>query len=108
MAYAIAYEDSALDDIGNILAYLSQYYPSTPRKFRVALSDRIRAIRDMPYMYPVYEDNPAFRKMGVMKYMVFYCAVVVKILPLHPLRLKFVRFFPQKASALHARALYRV
>jgi plasmid stabilization system protein ParE len=72
MRYTVAYEDDAYDDIENIVVYLQQYYPSTPARFLTALEERIRAIKDMPYMYPVWEGNPAYRKMGVLKYLVFY------------------------------------
>jgi plasmid stabilization system protein ParE len=72
MRYTVVYKDDAYDDIENIVAYLQQYYPSTPARFLAALEERVRAIKYMPYMYPVYEDNPAYRKMGVLKYLVFY------------------------------------
>jgi plasmid stabilization system protein ParE len=72
VAYTVVYEDEALLDQEDIAEYLSRYYPGTPRRFRSALDDRLNALSDMPYMYPAWEGNPAYRKMGVSNYMVFY------------------------------------
>jgi plasmid stabilization system protein ParE len=72
MVYTVEWEDDAIEELKDILAYLRQFYPGTSKRFSAALKEKLMALRDMPYMYPVYEDNPAYRKMGVLKYMVFY------------------------------------
>jgi plasmid stabilization system protein ParE len=36
------------------------------------LKKRLEALADMPYMYPVWQDNPTYRKMVVSNYLVFY------------------------------------
>jgi len=64
--------DLAFDDKRKIKTYLKQFYPSTPKKFVAALKDRISALKDNPYMYPVYVHNPAYRKIVVSNYLVFY------------------------------------
>jgi plasmid stabilization system protein ParE len=72
MTYTVVYEDEALLDQEDIVRYLSRYYPDTPRRFREALDARLSALADMPYMYPAYDKNPAYRKMVVSDYLVFY------------------------------------
>jgi plasmid stabilization system protein ParE len=72
MTYAIEWEYVANDELENIVTYLRQFYPGTPGRFSVALQERLRDLQEMPYMYPVYQDNPAYRKMVVLKYVVFY------------------------------------
>jgi addiction module RelE/StbE family toxin len=72
MAYAVVYTDPALLDLENIEAYLGQFYSGTPQKFADALRTQVKAIKNMPYMYPVYQGNPAYRKMLVTNYVVFY------------------------------------
>jgi plasmid stabilization system protein ParE len=72
MSYTVVYEDEAVLDQEDIAEYLSRYYPGTPRRFRAALDEHLSALEDMPYMYPVYQSNPAYRKMGVLDYLVFY------------------------------------
>jgi hypothetical protein len=44
MRYTVVYEDEAYDDIADIVAYLQQYYPSTPERFLAALEERVHAI----------------------------------------------------------------
>jgi plasmid stabilization system protein ParE len=73
MSYTVVLKDNALADKRSIRAYLKQFYPGTPGKFLSSLKKQLRALADMPYMYPVWEDNPVYRKMLVQKnYLVFY------------------------------------
>jgi plasmid stabilization system protein ParE len=72
MPYTVVFLSLARDDKVKIKSYLKQFYPSTPKKFITALKDRISALRDSPYMCPIYTHNPAYRKMVVAKYLVFY------------------------------------
>jgi plasmid stabilization system protein ParE len=72
MRYTVVLTDDARADKRSIRTYLKQFYSGTSRRFFAALEKHLRALSNMPYMYPVWEDNPAYRKMGVMKYLVFY------------------------------------
>jgi plasmid stabilization system protein ParE len=72
MAYKIRPLESALEDMDSIITYLSQFYPNTPKKFKTALKRRFATLRRMPRLYPVYPDKPAYRKMLVNEYLVFY------------------------------------
>jgi addiction module RelE/StbE family toxin len=72
MVYAVEWEDDALEELDAILAYLRQFYPGTSKRFSAALKEKLMALRNMPYMYPAYDKSPAYRKMGVSNYLVFY------------------------------------
>ena len=72
MKYKIVYLEPSMSDVEEIRAYLSQYYPSTPEKFLTALKSGIENLCDNPYLYAEYSDNPAYRKMTVQDYLVFY------------------------------------
>ena len=64
--------DYAILDLHTIEEYLSQYYPSTARNFFDQLFNKIKLLESMPYMYPVYEEDPFFRKMVFLDYLIFY------------------------------------
>jgi len=72
MRYEAEYIISARIDVAEIRNNLSRYYPSTPKKFLKALKKNIEILRDNPLLYPVYEWNPAYRKMPVLDFVVFY------------------------------------
>jgi plasmid stabilization system protein ParE len=72
MHYTVILLPRAHNDKRNIRAYLRQFYPGTSRRFFAALKKQLIYLADMPYMYPVWSENPAYRKMGVLKYLVFY------------------------------------
>jgi addiction module RelE/StbE family toxin len=72
MRYKIQYLGKAVEDIKAIKAYLSRFYPNTPVKFLSVLKKHVSDLQDMPYMYAVYEDVPAYRKLLVSGYLVFY------------------------------------
>ncbi len=72
MKYEVAYTELSQDDTRAIRAWLSQFYPGTPRKFFAELKKRIVALEETPYMYPEYEDRPPYRRMVVSDYLVFY------------------------------------
>jgi plasmid stabilization system protein ParE len=46
--------------------------PVKASKFFAALDKQTALLADMPYLYPVYEDVPPYRKMVVLDYLVFY------------------------------------
>ena len=72
MAYEVAMTPQSYSDLDAITAYLSQFYQSTPAKFIASFEKTKTNLTEMPYMYPVYEDIPAFRKALAGKYLVFY------------------------------------
>ena len=72
MKYEVVYLEPAMVDIREIRAYLSQFYPHTPEKFLVAMKQGIERLCDNPYIYAEYAGNPAYRKMAVLDYLVFY------------------------------------
>jgi addiction module RelE/StbE family toxin len=72
MAYEVVMTPQSYSDLDTITAYLSQFYPSTPAKFITAFEKTKTNLSEMPYMYPVYEDIPLYRKAVVGKYLVFY------------------------------------
>ena len=72
MSYAIKVLDKADKDFDEIMAYLSQFYPSTPSKFARALDEKLSLLGENPYMYEVYFDHPMFRRAIAAGYLVFY------------------------------------
>ena len=72
MRYKLQYMETAEWDIENISEYLSNFYPSTPAKFLTAIKQSIENLSDNPYIYAEYEKNPAYRKITVQNYLVFY------------------------------------
>jgi plasmid stabilization system protein ParE len=70
--YTIRFIALAQDDKRNIKAYLSRFYPKTPVKFLAALKRQLQGLRENPYQYPVYLENPAYRKLVASSYLVFY------------------------------------
>jgi plasmid stabilization system protein ParE len=72
MSYEIKYSARAMGDLDNIIMYLSRFYPNTPKKFTAALLQCEENLRNNPFMFPVYLNNPLYRKAVVLKYIVFY------------------------------------
>jgi plasmid stabilization system protein ParE len=72
MTYKLTFLSIALDDKKNIEGYLKQFYPGTPHKFVAALKEKLTGLKENPYMYQAYEGNPAYRKIVVSNYLVFY------------------------------------
>jgi len=72
MSYSIYYSNEAAQDLTDILVYLSQFYPSTPIRFRAALEHNLQLVSFNPHGCPRYEHRPEYRKLNVKKYLVFY------------------------------------
>jgi addiction module RelE/StbE family toxin len=72
MAYTIRYQPQAKTDVKEIKNYLSRFYPSTPNKFVATLRVQIQSLRENPYMYATYPGYPAYRRVIVSNYLVFY------------------------------------
>jgi len=72
MLYRIHPSERAELDIERALAYLSQFYPGTPIRFRSLLREILSNLKHNPYMYPVYEPNTKYRRAVVGSYILFY------------------------------------
>jgi plasmid stabilization system protein ParE len=72
MKYQVTFLESARQDNKSIKKYLSRFYPGTPKRFSAKLKSYTANLMDMPYMFPVYEENRRYRKMVVANYLVFY------------------------------------
>ena len=72
MKYPVRFSPFAKEDKADIKAYLSKFYPETPRRFTALLKEQIDYLKDNPYMYPEYPENTNYRHMSVGNYIVFY------------------------------------
>jgi addiction module RelE/StbE family toxin len=72
LKYKAVVSDYAIEDKKEIKIYLSQFYPETPKRFTTSLKKHIANIKDNPYMYPLYPENPDYRRMVVDNYIVLY------------------------------------
>lgn len=71
MEYKVRLLPKANVDLVEIDANLADF-PQKARRLFLALDKQLALLREMPQMYPVYEDVPAFRKMVVLDFLVFY------------------------------------
>ena len=72
MSYCVEFSETAENDLNDIEEYLSQFYPSTARNFFENVKKKFDLIKDMPLMFPEYEEDSYFRKMNVDDYLFFY------------------------------------
>ena len=72
MKYKVRFSPFAKEDKKEIKAYLSKFYPETPRKFTVSLKEHIANLKENPYLYPEYPGKTDYRRMLVGNYIVFY------------------------------------
>jgi len=72
MSYRVTFLMEAERDVSDIEEYLSQFYASTARNFFTLLKRKVMCLEDMPFMYPVYENDSYFRRMVVDDYLLFY------------------------------------
>ena len=62
-------------DLEGILEYKSLLYPGTAGRFIDDLEEVLENIAQFPLMYPVYENNPRYRRAIVNEYLLFYRVV---------------------------------
>ena len=72
MKYKASFTPLAKEDKNEIKNYLSQFYPETPKRFTSTLKKHISNLKENPYMYPFYTENPDYRRMVVDNYIVLY------------------------------------
>ena len=84
MSHQVKFLDKAKSDMSCIEEHLSQYYPSTARKFFEKMEKKISNLEENPYMYPAYEADPFFRKIAIEKYLLFYSVDdELSLVPIH-------------------------
>ena len=72
MKYKIRFLSETVTDREEIRAYLSQYYESTVTAFFRTLKEKTERLKEFPYVCPVYEGDPGYRRLVVGDYLVFY------------------------------------
>ena len=72
MTYKIKYLPLAVQDLNDIARYLSGFYPKTASRVLKELREKITKLGDTPKMCEVYRPDPAYRRMVVDQYLVFY------------------------------------
>ena len=72
MTYHVKFLSLAIEDKKEIKTFLSKFYPKTPKRFTSALKKHISNLKENPYMYPIYPEDPEFRRMIVDNYFVLY------------------------------------
>ena len=69
--HKIEYISTFHADVLNVMEFLTDYPNKAARVFAKA-DERISKLKEMPELYPVYQDVPAFRFIVVEDYLVFY------------------------------------
>jgi len=72
LKFTVSYSPHAKKDKIEIKSYLSKFYPTTPKRFTTALKKQVSNLKENPNMYPVYLENPEYRRMIVDNYIVLY------------------------------------
>ena len=72
MTYKIKYLPLAVEDLSEIARYLSGFYPKTASRVLKELREKIAKLGDAPRMCEVYRLDPAYRRLVVDQYLVFY------------------------------------
>ena len=72
MTYKIKYLPLAVQDLNDIARYLADFYPKTSSRVLKELREKITKLGDTPKMCEVYRFDPAYRRMVVDQYLVFY------------------------------------
>ena len=72
MMYKIKYLPLAVQDLDEIARYLSGFYPKTASRVLKELREKITKLGDPPKMCEVYRLDPAYRRLVVDQYLVFY------------------------------------
>ena len=72
MTYKIKYLPLAVQDLNEIARYLSGFYPQTASRVLKEMRDKITKLSDNPKMCEIYRLDPAYRRMVVDQYLVFY------------------------------------
>jgi len=60
LKFKACFSPHAKEDKIEIKSYLSKFYPNTPKRFTTALKKHVSNLKENPYMYPVYPENPDY------------------------------------------------
>ena len=71
MEYEIMITEDADADLAVIERYLAQFYPGTPKRFRVEFERKMELLEYNPH-YARYSTLPHFRKINVGGYIVLF------------------------------------
>jgi len=72
MKYTVKFLQIARDDLTEVRAYLSQFYPGTAGRFLTELRKQVELLKTNPLICEQYHDDPFYRSMVVGDYLVFY------------------------------------
>ena len=72
MSYAVQYLPRALRNIQEIKNYISQDNPSAAERLANEVKCLISGLAEMPERYAKYQYNPAYRKIPIGNYLIFY------------------------------------
>ena len=72
MSFHAVFSEDADSDMAAIEDYLAQFYANTAERFFDKLKKKVLSLEDNPYLYPIYEEDPYFRKMVIDEYLLFY------------------------------------
>ena len=71
MRWKIVTLPKACEDYARITAFLSGFYPGTPRRFHEAYTKTLQRLKDNPYC-AVFPNIPEYRRVLAGKYTLFY------------------------------------
>ncbi len=72
MEYRIITLDIAYDDLKEIKKHLAQFYPGTVKRFVATYKKRLNTLKNTPFAFSVYSDDPNYRRFVVNDFLVFY------------------------------------
>jgi len=72
MSYNVQYLRRAIQNLQEIYDYISEDSISAADKVIDEIDGKVADLEQMPAKYPVYPDKPAYRRMPVGNYLVFY------------------------------------
>lgn len=70
--YRVRYLSRAVDNLREIRDYIALDNPLAADRLLDLMQARIAALKDTPYIYEAFEDNPVYRRIVVSSYLVFY------------------------------------
>ena len=71
MAMKLEYISTFYEDILSIDSYLEEY-PQKAKRIFEKIDEKLNKLVDHPELYPVYDDFPAFRRIVIEDFLVFY------------------------------------
>jgi len=72
MSYQVQYSRRAIKNLQEIYDYINEYSIEAADRVIDEIDGRVADLEEMPAKYAIYPDKPAYRKMTVGNYLVFY------------------------------------